>query len=118
MDRAHRIGQTKMVNVYRLISSNTIEEKIMKLQSIKKEMSEAIVNSDNSTMYSMGTDRLLDLFDIESNEVLPCSEAVRDGAVEFSRDGPNQGLNHIPLEDEYATLSTASFLRELLAADP
>jgi len=118
MDRAHRIGQTKMVNVYRLISSNTIEEKIMKLQSIKKEMSEAIVNSDNSTMYSMGTDRLLDLFDIESNEVLPSSEAVRDGAVEFSRDGPNQGLNHIPLEDEYATLSTASFLRELLAADP
>lgn len=118
MDRAHRIGQTKMVNVYRLISSNTIEEKIMKLQSIKKEMSEAIVNSDNSTMYSMGTDRLLDLFDIESNEVLPSSEAVRDGAVEFSRDGPNQGLNHIPLEDEYATLSTASFLSELLAADP
>ena len=118
MDRAHRIGQTKMVNVYRLISSNTIEEKIMKLQSIKKEMSEAIVNSDNSTMYSMGTDRLLDLFDIESNEVLPSSEAVRDGSVEFSRDGPNQGLNHIPLEDEYATLSTASFLRELLAADP
>ena len=31
MDRAHRIGQKKVVNVYRLITRNTIEEKIMKL---------------------------------------------------------------------------------------
>ena len=30
MDRAHRIGQKKVVNVYRLITRNTVEEKIMK----------------------------------------------------------------------------------------
>lgn len=29
MDRAHRIGQRKVVNVYRLITSGTLEEKIM-----------------------------------------------------------------------------------------
>lgn len=32
MDRAHRIGQKKVVNVYRLITRNTLEEKIMGLQ--------------------------------------------------------------------------------------
>merc|ERR1712115_600232 len=35
MDRAHRIGQNKVVNVYRLITRNTLEEKIMSLQQFK-----------------------------------------------------------------------------------
>merc|ERR1719273_2800538 len=35
MDRAHRIGQKKVVNVYRLITRNTLEEKIMSLQQFK-----------------------------------------------------------------------------------
>ena len=38
----------------------------MKLQKVKMEMSRAIVNSENSTMYSMGTDRLLDLFTVDN----------------------------------------------------
>ena len=53
------------MNVYRLITSNTIEERIMALQRTKLAMSSAIINTDNSTMFSMGTDRMLDLFDTE-----------------------------------------------------
>jgi hypothetical protein len=39
----------------------------MQMQAVKLSISDAIVNSNNSTMFSMGTDRLLDLFsaDIE-----------------------------------------------------
>mmetsp|Transcript_27537 Transcript_27537/g.66951 ORF Transcript_27537/g.66951 Transcript_27537/m.66951 type:complete len:284 (-) Transcript_27537:34-885(-) len=66
MDRAHRIGQKKHVNVYSLVTADSIEENIMKLHEVKLAMSEAIVNTDNSTLFSMGTDRLLDIFRFRS----------------------------------------------------
>lgn len=37
MDRAHRIGQKCTVNVYRLITEGSIEQKIMRLQKFKTE---------------------------------------------------------------------------------
>lgn len=55
--------------MYRLITRGTVEEKIMKLQDQKMAMSEAIVNTDNSSIFSMGTDRLLDLFTFQSPEI-------------------------------------------------
>ncbi|KAI8639842.1 hypothetical protein BD408DRAFT_371118 [Parasitella parasitica] len=71
MDRAHRIGQKKVVNVYRLITRGTLEEKIMGLQKFKMNIANSIVNQQNSGLHSMDTDQILDLFnvgnDIESS---------------------------------------------------
>ncbi len=39
MDRAHRLGQTKQVTVYRLICKNTIEERILERAREKSEVS-------------------------------------------------------------------------------
>merc|ERR1712123_335667 len=67
MDRAHRIGQKKTVNVYRLITRNTVEEKIMSLQRFKLNIANTLVSSDNSSMNTMSTGQILDLFSLQSN---------------------------------------------------
>jgi hypothetical protein len=44
MDRAHRLGQRRTVNVYRVLTRNTLEEKIMSLQRFKLDIANAVVN--------------------------------------------------------------------------
>lgn len=66
MDRAHRIGQKKVVNVYRLIARGTLEEKIMGLQKFKLNIANSIITQDNSSLQSMDTSQLLDLFTVGS----------------------------------------------------
>ena len=50
IDRAHRIGQTNRVFAYRLITRDTVEEKVLELQSSKRELADAIINADNSVL--------------------------------------------------------------------
>ena len=62
MDRAHRLGQKKVVNVYRLISRGTLEEKIMNLQAFKRQVAKTVVSTDNSSMITMDTESIVTLF--------------------------------------------------------
>ncbi|XP_037638509.1 TATA-binding protein-associated factor 172 isoform X1 [Sebastes umbrosus] len=68
MDRAHRIGQKRVVNVYRLITRGTLEEKIMGLQKFKISIANTVISQDNASMQSMGTDQLLNLFSLDKGE--------------------------------------------------
>lgn len=65
IDRAHRIGQTKKVQVYKLISKGTVEEKIISLQNSKKELFEQIIENNDNILKSMSVDQIKDLFNYE-----------------------------------------------------
>lgn len=62
MDRAHRIGQKKTVNVYRLIAQGSLEERIMGMQRFKLSVANSVVTQDNAALQSMDTSSLLDGF--------------------------------------------------------
>ena len=46
VDRAHRIGQDKKVMVYRLVATDTIEEKVMELKARKSDLFARVMNED------------------------------------------------------------------------
>lgn len=68
IDRTRRIGQKKVVHVYKLVTENSVEEAILKMQSKKLKVAKAVVSSENSSIFSMGTDRLLDIFTVGTSE--------------------------------------------------
>ena len=49
MDRAHRIGQTRPVNVFRLIVKDSIEERVMQLQAFKKHLALSLLPGSKAT---------------------------------------------------------------------
>ena len=50
IDRTHRIGQSRRVFAYRLISKDTVEEKVLELQKSKRELADAIITAENSAL--------------------------------------------------------------------
>jgi len=61
-DRAHRIGQTKVVTTYRLIAKGTIEEKILELGGKKRELVGAVLSEDIGGAKKLTKGDLEDLF--------------------------------------------------------
>lgn len=63
-DRAHRIGQTRAVQVIKLASHGTIEEKILKLEAKKRSLAEDIIQVNSKTLGNLTDDEIMSLFEI------------------------------------------------------
>lgn len=140
MDRAHRIGQKKVVNVYRLITKGTLEEKIMgyassiffifdlvfdvlwsilyaqRLQRFKLNIANSVVTQQNSGLASMDTDLVLDLFKRTTEEedaAAAKKKKAKESSGPLSQKSVLQGLEDLPAEDEYQGLDLSSFMGSL-----
>ena len=61
-DRAHRIGQDKAVNVYRLIAKDTVEERIELLKARKAALADAILSGEGEASFSWSAEDINHLF--------------------------------------------------------
>jgi TATA-binding protein-associated factor len=95
MDRAHRLGQKRTVNVYRLLTKGTLEEKIMGLQRFKLDVANAVVNSDNMSLSAMDTGQMLELFTTDKGGKAGKDEgaaAKEGGAAAVAADAVSGGM--------------------------
>jgi len=64
-DRAHRIGQNKIVTVYRLVAAGTIEEKILQLKQKKKELVASVLTEDSGGAKRLTREDVDELFRLD-----------------------------------------------------
>ena len=76
-DRTHRIGQKKSVHVIRLITKDTIEEKILQLKEKKQALSDAVITSEEGVLSRLTMDDLAGLFALDYNEIPTMAPAPR-----------------------------------------
>ena len=67
-DRAHRIGQDKVVTVFNLVTRDTVEERILKLQERKAQLAEEILAGEGAADTSLTRETLLGILGAPSSD--------------------------------------------------
>ena len=60
-DRAHRIGQTRPVQVHRMVTQGTVEERVAELLRRKRSLADSVLARGETALTELSNDELLDL---------------------------------------------------------
>ncbi|KAG7665299.1 uncharacterized protein J8A68_000986 [[Candida] subhashii] len=94
MDRAHRIGQTKQVKVFRFVTENAIEEKVLERATQKLRLDQLVIQQGRNTA---GLDGQQSSKAASKNELL---DMIQFGAADmFKKDGTEEKDDTIDIED-------------------
>ncbi|KAF8768478.1 Helicase domino like protein [Argiope bruennichi] len=114
-DRCHRIGQTRDVHIYRLISERTIEENILKKANQKRILGDVAIEGGNFTTAFFKKNSIQELFGFEpvikeeekKIEEIPSEITFEDGE-KFSEKELEQALGMAEEESDLQAAQTAS----------
>ena len=121
-DRCHRIGQTRDVHIYRLVSERTVEENILKKAKQKKMLGDLAIEEGNFTTAFFKQTAIKELFDVgeqEMNEEPTISEPVEiietedNSAVDSAPATPSPPTNN----NSSSTIQNAAFEQALCTAE-
>lgn len=84
MDRAHRIGQTKVVKVFRLVTKNTMEEKLIEKQTMKLKLDNLIIQKGRLAPKHTGfqKEELQDMVNYGADAIFEVGSELNDGDID------------------------------------
>ncbi|GAA5986339.1 hypothetical protein JCM10908_003710 [Rhodotorula pacifica] len=107
MDRAHRIGQTKQVYVFRFVTENAVEEKVLERAAQKLRLDQLVIQQGRETKKAStaaSKDELVDMIQHGAEKIINASEsmAVEDDIDDILRRGEEKTAK---LNDKFASLN-------------
>lgn len=106
MDRAHRIGQTKQVYVFRFVTENAVEEKVLERAAQKLRLDQLVIQQGRATQSTKNTNKedLVDMIQHGAEKIINSTEsmAVTDDIDDIIRRGESKTAE---LNSKYAQLS-------------
>uniref|UniRef100_T1JC71 Helicase domino n=1 Tax=Strigamia maritima TaxID=126957 RepID=T1JC71_STRMM len=101
-DRCHRIGQTRDVHIYRLVSRMTVEENILKKANQKRLLGEVAIEGGNFTTAFFRSNTIKELFDFNFEEALELKPIKKEEIVAPAPSQNDDNLTTAQLEHALA----------------
>jgi SWI/SNF-related matrix-associated actin-dependent regulator of chromatin subfamily A member 5 len=96
MDRAHRIGQKKVVQVFRLITTNTMEQKMVERQAMKLKLDSLIIQKGRVAPKNAGLqkDEMIDMVNYGADGIFQVGDQLDDRDIDtLIREGEERAMS-------------------------